>query len=177
MGRYGICEINVEYKEGTTKEEKEKFVKDLESADIDIEIIDKREFEEFQIHADRMPTVEYRCEIFEDAARRHECIIEANGSLMTEVEGGVYFNRADEGAEEEKTEKRCDAPKTGEEGLIQPFEGEKDVYEMCPECETEVKLKAEFKVQTCPNCGKPIKPCAMCDMDKVDCSKCELNDE
>ena len=53
-------------------------------------------------------------------------------------------------------------------------EDEGYVYEWCPECDTEVKLKAVFKVQTCPNCSKPIYPCALCDHDKVDCSKCKL---
>lgn len=52
-----------------------------------------------------------------------------------------------------------------------------NVTELCPNCEEEVKLKAIFKVQICPNCGKPIKPCALCDMDKVDCSKCPLGGE
>ena len=51
------------------------------------------------------------------------------------------------------------------------------VTEWCPNCEEEAKLKAIFKVQICPNCGKPIKPCALCDMDKVDCSKCPLGGE
>lgn len=51
------------------------------------------------------------------------------------------------------------------------------VTEWCSKCEQEVKLKSIFKVQICPNCGKPIKPCALCDMDKVACSKCPLGGE
>ena len=35
-------------------------------------------------------------------------------------------------------------------------------WEMCPECECEVELKTEFKVQVCPSCGKPIVPCNLC---------------
>lgn len=36
------------------------------------------------------------------------------------------------------------------------------VYERCPECEMEVRLDAELKVQKCPKCGKYIVACAMC---------------
>lgn len=45
--------------------------------------------------------------------------------------------------------------------MIEP-EDTKHVWELCPECEEEVMLDAELKVQTCPNCGKRIVPCAMC---------------
>ena len=45
----------------------------------------------------------------------------------------------------------------------------KKVYEWCPYCEQEVKLKAEFAVQTCPSCGMRIVPCSMCD----DCDSCD----
>ena len=48
------------------------------------------------------------------------------------------------------------------------------VWELCPICRHEVKLKAEFRVQTCPKCKKPILPCALCEPDKTDCSKCKL---
>lgn len=34
--------------------------------------------------------------------------------------------------------------------------------EWCPHCETEVELDTEFKMQICPNCGKPIAPCNLC---------------
>jgi predicted RNA-binding Zn-ribbon protein involved in translation (DUF1610 family) len=27
-------------------------------------------------------------------------------------------------------------------------------YELCPECEKEVQLKAALSIQVCPNCGK-----------------------
>ena len=50
-------------------------------------------------------------------------------------------------------------------------------YEYCPLCETEVELEFEFKVQICPNCGKPILPCSICDMDFNPCFKCPLQEE
>ena len=42
-------------------------------------------------------------------------------------------------------------------------------YEHCPHCDSEVALKAELSVQTCPNCGKRIVTCAMCRV-------CDAND-
>lgn len=50
-------------------------------------------------------------------------------------------------------------------------------YEVCPHCEQEVKLDAELKVQTCPNCGRSIVTCSMClacDTDKPYCVHCCL---
>ena len=44
--------------------------------------------------------------------------------------------------------------------------------EWCPECENEVELDAEMKVQTCPSCGLAILPCSICDTRP--CSKCPL---
>ena len=35
-------------------------------------------------------------------------------------------------------------------------------YEVCPECEEEVMLETKFRMQVCPNCGKPIAPCNLC---------------
>lgn len=49
-----------------------------------------------------------------------------------------------------------------------------DVYELCPLCEEEVKLQAKSEVQRCPECGKWIAPCAMCDLDVVICSDCKI---
>jgi hypothetical protein len=54
---------------------------------------------------------------------------------------------------------------------------ERFITEWCPNCCDEVKLDNEFRVQICPTCGKWILPCSMCDMDKVDCSKCKLCEE
>lgn len=53
----------------------------------------------------------------------------------------------------------------------------KFVWEVCPHCETEVKLRAEFKKQDCPECGRLIKPCALCVMDIVNCNNCGLGED
>ena len=47
-------------------------------------------------------------------------------------------------------------------------------YEECPHCDTEVKLKRKFKVQECPNCGKDIMPCSICDRSENRCAECPL---
>ena len=48
------------------------------------------------------------------------------------------------------------------------------VWELCPHCEEEVELEAvKCVLQKCPNCGRMIRACSMCDPDKCDCSKCE----
>lgn len=36
-------------------------------------------------------------------------------------------------------------------------------YEYCPHCDTEVELKHEMTAQKCPNCGKWICPCSICE--------------
>ena len=51
-------------------------------------------------------------------------------------------------------------------------------YEVCPHCEEEVRLDAELKVQTCPNCGKRIVTCSMCracDTPENYCTHCCLD--
>jgi len=48
-------------------------------------------------------------------------------------------------------------------------------WELCPECETEVELTNELKVQTCPTCGRQIFPCSICDTRF--CIKCPLDQE
>lgn len=45
-------------------------------------------------------------------------------------------------------------------------------YELCPECEMQVQLKAALSIQVCPNCGKHIIACSMCE--DMNCSSCEL---
>lgn len=48
-------------------------------------------------------------------------------------------------------------------------------YEVCPICEKEVRLEAEFKIQICPCCGSQILPCSLCyPHDNCDCKNCEL---
>lgn len=44
-------------------------------------------------------------------------------------------------------------------------------YEMCPHCETEQPLVNGFVVHTCIECGEPLFPCSLCDMDSVNCSE------
>lgn len=41
-------------------------------------------------------------------------------------------------------------------------EEEGKTTEYCTHCDTYVKVDAELKVQTCPNCGKRIVTCSMC---------------
>lgn len=48
------------------------------------------------------------------------------------------------------------------------------ISELCPYCEHEVELENKFESQQCPNCNKIILPCSLCDMDKVNCSKCPI---
>lgn len=43
------------------------------------------------------------------------------------------------------------------------------IYEYCPYCEDEVELKWNFDVQICPNCGRPIVPCSLCEGCKGNC--------
>jgi predicted RNA-binding Zn-ribbon protein involved in translation (DUF1610 family) len=60
------------------------------------------------------------------------------------------------------------APKAVEDGKTEEY---------CPHCDQYVKLDAELKVQTCPNCGKRIVTCSMCNAcDSKDnyCTKCAL---
>ena len=48
------------------------------------------------------------------------------------------------------------------------------ITEWCPLCESEVVLDNTFKIQKCPSCKNPIKPCSMCDMNKLNCNGCKL---
>lgn len=52
--------------------------------------------------------------------------------------------------------------------------GEYTTYEMCPLCDNEVELPWEFRIHTCPKCGKPILPCSICPTEYSQCSKCPL---
>lgn len=45
------------------------------------------------------------------------------------------------------------------------------VFEVCPHCDNEVEIP-NTRVSSCPPCTCNIKPCAMCDMYKVDCNNC-----
>jgi hypothetical protein len=52
-----------------------------------------------------------------------------------------------------------------------------DITEMCPHCDNETVLKNKKEKQPCKYCGKMIKPCCICDMDKVKCSECYLGED
>jgi predicted RNA-binding Zn-ribbon protein involved in translation (DUF1610 family) len=54
---------------------------------------------------------------------------------------------------------------------------EDKVVEWCSHCDTEVLLEPNLSVQKCPNCGKKIIPCCLCDMDNADCANCKLAKE
>ncbi len=45
-------------------------------------------------------------------------------------------------------------------------------YEWCPYCEYEVLLLDIVMKQTCPECGKLILHCAICDQEETKCSEC-----
>lgn len=74
--------------------------------------------------------------------------------------------------EEKKWIRMADDSEDGEDG---------DCDELCPHCDTEVKLKNEFEVQKCSKCEMPILPCSICthgsdDEHSIpcDCSTCPL---
>lgn len=46
--------------------------------------------------------------------------------------------------------------------------------EYCSHCGSTVEIYA-YRKNPCPNCGVIIKPCSMCDMEKVSCEKCKLD--
>lgn len=52
------------------------------------------------------------------------------------------------------------------------MDSDKGCVEWCPNCECEVLLTNEFKVQICPNCKKEIFPCNQCET--IDCGNCPL---
>ncbi|HLO91524.1 MAG TPA: hypothetical protein VK172_10210 [Lentimicrobium sp.] len=54
-------------------------------------------------------------------------------------------------------------------------------HELCPHCDSEVKILNKFQVQECPECKAPIMPCSICDatndsipQPKCSCDKCPL---
>ena len=52
----------------------------------------------------------------------------------------------------------------------------KTVIEWCAYCEEEVEISTLPVEGVCPNCGKGIIPCNMCDHNIVDCSKCHITE-
>ena len=53
----------------------------------------------------------------------------------------------------------------------------KPLDELCPHCDEVVVIEAKRKLQKCPNCGRNIYPCGLCNMDKVKCSHCPYDKE
>ena len=47
----------------------------------------------------------------------------------------------------------------------------KNIYETCPYCDDEVKIKKTGG--NCPNCNHFVKPCSLCEMDVVNCGLCD----
>ena len=47
--------------------------------------------------------------------------------------------------------------------------------EFCPYCEQEVLINRNG--EKCSVCGHFLKPCSLCDMDKVKCSECKIKEE
>lgn len=48
------------------------------------------------------------------------------------------------------------------------------IWEYCPHCDIEVKIPYELKVHICPNCGKHIVACKLCETRSC-ASKCPLD--
>ena len=48
------------------------------------------------------------------------------------------------------------------------------IWEYCPHCDMEVKIPYELKVHICPNCGKHIVACKLCETRSC-ASKCPLD--
>ena len=53
-------------------------------------------------------------------------------------------------------------------------DNDRKIYEFCSYCGDEVMLENVFKLQRCPNCGRPIVPCSICPHN--DCTtQCKLS--
>lgn len=55
-----------------------------------------------------------------------------------------------------------------------PDEDDDSIWEYCPHCDMEVKIPYELKVHICPNCGKHIVACKLCETRSC-ASKCPLD--
>ena len=51
---------------------------------------------------------------------------------------------------------------------------ERGTWELCPYCEQEIYLKDPIKkvYQVCPNCGRMILPCSLCEESEMNCANC-----
>lgn len=50
---------------------------------------------------------------------------------------------------------------------------ENKTFELCDNCGQETEIDSNLG-SYCSTCGKFLKPCSMCDMDNVNCSKCNF---
>ena len=53
----------------------------------------------------------------------------------------------------------------------------KTFTEWCPNCrqEHDYQFKGKNIIYRCPHCNYAIISCSLCDMDKVDCTKCKAS--
>lgn len=51
------------------------------------------------------------------------------------------------------------------------------IYEWCNHCGMDTVMESKFEIQECEHCKAKLKPCSMCDTDKVNCNKCNLKGE
>ena len=49
------------------------------------------------------------------------------------------------------------------------------ITEYCPYCNDETEIEETGAV--CSYCGHFLKPCSLCDMDKVKCNECKIGEE
>ena len=49
------------------------------------------------------------------------------------------------------------------------------ITEYCPYCNDETEIEETGAV--CSYCGHFLKPCSLCDMDKVKCNECKIGGE
>lgn len=50
---------------------------------------------------------------------------------------------------------------------------ENKIYEYCPYCNDESIIDKNGGI--CEHCGNYLKPCSLCNMNKVNCNKCKFN--
>ncbi len=60
------------------------------------------------------------------------------------------------------------------QNFLQCLKFETEIVEICPYCDTETKISSEGGY--CEHCGKWVKPCSLCNMDKVNCNECPYAD-
>lgn len=115
--------------------------------------------------------------IKEDKEREFENLMEAcypEGMTETQMNDLLWFEEEwifeQLGISDEEDKDEEDKDEEDEDEDI-----EYGTWELCPYCEQEVYLKDPIKkvYQACPNCGKMILPCSLCDEDEISCEACE----